>query len=383
MEKNLKRTFIHKYSLFVSSKYWLVFSLVMLLSFFALIAMMGLETKSMEYSDMIPDDLEVFQTMELISSGFGGTSSVIIALQIEPEYIEDEIVDIRDYRVIQQIDLLSEIMSGADNVLDVSSPASYLKTLNGGELPKTDYKIKKLISENPEIFESYISSDYSLAVINIRVSDSFDPNQMIDDFNMALLEIPNMRGLKITLTGDTIASAIVQEEITPDITKTSIVSFIGIILISFLLFRSIKFGLTPLGTILIGIVWTMGFVSVFGMSLSSMTSGAISMIMGIGIDFGIQISSRYKYEKKNSVSVENAMEKTLNATLIPIFITTLAAIIGFQAMSLGQLKILGELGTIMSYGVVMCSLAAITFVPSMIIIFEKHSLKNYIKSYFK
>jgi hypothetical protein len=345
--------------------------------------MMGLETKSMEYSDMIPDDLEVFQTMELISSGFGGTSSVIIALQIEPEYIEDEIVDIRDYRVIQQIDLLSEIMSGADNVLDVSSPASYLKTLNGGELPKTDYKIKKLISENPEIFESYISSDYSLAVINIRVSDSFDPNQMIDDFNMALLEIPNMRGLKITLTGDTIASAIVQEEITPDITKTSIVSFIGIILISFLLFRSIKFGLTPLGTILIGIVWTMGFVSVFGMSLSSMTSGAISMIMGIGIDFGIQISSRYKYEKKNSVSVENAMEKTLNATLIPIFITTLAAIIGFQAMSLGQLKILGELGTIMSYGVVMCSLAAITFVPSMIIIFEKHSLKNYIKSYFK
>jgi predicted RND superfamily exporter protein len=60
--------------------------------------------------------------------------------------------------------------------------------------------------------------------------------------------------------------------------------------------------------------------------------------------------------------------------------TTLAALIGFGAMSLGKLTFLADMGTMMGYGVVASMLAAITIVPALIVIFDKIDLKNMFKN---
>jgi predicted RND superfamily exporter protein len=59
--------------------------------------------------------------------------------------------------------------------------------------------------------------------------------------------------------------------------------------------------------------------------------------------------------------------------------TTLAALIGFNAMGMGELSFVGELGSIMSYGVTACFLVAITLIPSILVLFEKGmiSLRKY------
>ena len=75
------------------------------------------------------------------------------------------------------------------------------------------------------------------------------------------------------------------------------------------------------------------------------------------------------------------MAVTLNNVIVPMLTTTLAALIGFQAMSLGKLTFLGDMGTIMSYGVAASMVAAITIVPALIIIFDTVDLKKYIKLY--
>ena len=59
--------------------------------------------------------------------------------------------------------------------------------------------------------------------------------------------------------------------------------------------------------------------------------------------------------------------------------TTLAALIGFQAMSLGKLTFLGDMGTIMSYGVAASMVAAITIVPALIIIIDTMNINKYLK----
>ncbi|TAN39045.1 MAG: hypothetical protein EPN24_05590, partial [Candidatus Methanoperedens sp.] len=56
--------------------------------------------------------------------------------------------------------------------------------------------------------------------------------------------------------------------------------------------------------------------------------------------------------------------------------TTLAALIGFQAMSLGRLTFLADMGTMMSYGVAACMVAAITVVPAIILTVDTIDMKN-------
>jgi predicted RND superfamily exporter protein len=138
-------------------------------------------------------------------------------------------------------------------------------------------------------------------------------------------------------------------------------------------------------TIIFGTLWTMGYVGLIGMGLSSQTSGVTSMIMGIGIDFGIQLVTRYRLELANLSALKvqhphlghkDAMAVTLNNVIIPMLTTTLAALIGFQAMSLGRLTFLGDMGTMMSYGVAASMVAAITIVPAIILIIDTMNIKN-------
>ena len=65
------------------------------------------------------------------------------------------------------------------------------------------------------------------------------------------------------------------------------------------------------------------------------------------------------------------MVEPLSATFIPMSTTTLAALIGFRAMSLGKLTIMGDLGNVMSLGVLATMCTAITLVPALLIISEK------------
>jgi len=102
-----------------------------------------------------------------------------------------------------------------------------------------------------------------------------------------------------------------------------------------------------------------------------MTSGVISMTIGIGIDFGIQIVTRYLQERRGKKSPEESMKGTLEYAFLPMTTTTLSALIGFRAMSMGELTFLEELGNIMSYGITACFLVALTAVPSIIVLSER------------
>lgn len=179
--------------------------------------------------------------------------------------------------------------------------------------------------------------------------------------------MPKPPGVKASLGGSVLEGQVMKKTIEPDMAKTSLYSLIGILAIILLLFRSIKYGFTPLTTIVFGSIWTMGYVGLIGMGLTSQTSGVLSMIMGIGIDFGIQVVTRYRLELPGKLPAE-AMAVSLNNVIIPMSTTTLAALIGFQAMSMGKLTFLADMGTIMSYGVAASMLAAITVVPALIVI---------------
>ena len=88
------------------------------------------------------------------------------------------------------------------------------------------------------------------------------------------------------------------------------------------------------------------------------------------------ISSKGLYFIKGN----KAMNLTLNNTLPQMFVTTIAALIGFRAMALGQLTLLGDLSTMMSLGILFCFLAAVTIIPPILILNEKLTHKNKIIS---
>jgi predicted RND superfamily exporter protein len=64
------------------------------------------------------------------------------------------------------------------------------------------------------------------------------------------------------------------------------------------------------------------------------------------------------------------MKNTLKYTLYPMTITVIAALIGFRAMALGELKLMGDLGLTLSFGIVSAMLVAVSLVAALMVIFD-------------
>ncbi|MCX9086687.1 MAG: MMPL family transporter [Candidatus Methanoperedens sp.] len=381
---------LEKYSELITRHPFTVLVIMLLVTAYAIQMIGTIETKKSDMNSMLPKDVDSISTLKSIENEFGSTNFALFAVEIDPSNIgSDEVRDVRDHRVLPYLNQLTELAIHTDNVIEVTSAATVLKSINQGKLPQSEREVQELVGKNG-LLDNYISKDYTIALVRIQTTDDVDLKSLEIELDKIINELPQPPGVTTTLGGVAMESVVMEKNIGPDMAKTSLYSLIGILIIILVLFRSIKYGFTPISTIIFGTIWAMGYVGFIRMGMSSQTSGVLSMIMGIGIDFGIQVVTRYRFEMANipglkeshpniDLGPKDAMAVTLNNVTVPMLTTTLAALIGFEAMSLGKLTFLGDMGTIMSYGVAASMVAAITIVPAIIIILDTVDLKKHIK----
>jgi len=363
---------LHIYSHFVANHTLIMLAIVVVITIIMTIGSGMVGTKYMEERDIIPENLPVIQAYDLFANSFGSDTTLMIVIELDPEHIgSDEVRDVRDPRVIKYLNILTEAVETSKQVESAASAASLLKSFNNGVLPQSQREIIEL-STNP-LMDQYIGSKYEMTVLRMRLIDvenTDETTQIVNDVQDVIDQIEAPPGLSVNVGGELAVGPIVTDLVGPDIQRILSVSFALIIIISFLVFFSFRYGIPPLAVIFIGIVWATGYIGFLGIDLSAQTSGTISMIIGIGIDFGIQITNRFR-EEIAKLAPEAAMELTMNNVFVPMFTTTLAALIGFRAMSWGQLTFFGEFADIMTYGVTACFLVAITLVPVVLVQGEK------------
>lgn len=366
---------LEKYIRFLVKHPFIIIAIVLGIVILSLTFASSIEQKSMDNRDTLPDNVKTISAFETIENNFGGSESAMIAIELSPNVKDsNEPKDIRDPKVLQYVKILTKLSSRIDNVISVSSASQIFAQANEGLLPKSWNTIKSIYNSNPAL-KNYISSDFTLTIITLRLSDGYEEDELLGELNNLIEQTPKPKGLKASPAGSPIEGPILNQQIGGDQAKTSQLSLIAIVVILIIMLRSIKFAVAPLITIGVGVILAFGYIGLLGMDISPATSGVISMIMGIGIDFGIQVITRFRQELKDKPTIAEAMVLTFRQVFIPMATTTLAALIGFKAMTMGQLSFLGELGEIMSYGVIGCFVAAITILPAILVVFERSHRK--------
>ena len=354
-------------------------ALVVLAIFFIFTIFMGyqaslMETAGTSQKDWLPEDVEVVSTYELIADQFAGSfSSSTIAVQTEPRYAKsDEIRDVRDPEVLRYVDLLAERAKLVYGVVSAESAADVIKGVNGGRIPSSLRSVKSLLEHNEQaeqLIRHYISDDYSMTVVRLNLQEDVDAHEAVEELR-ELIKMDKPEGVSVDITGGPVIDVTTEELAEETMGMTSSISFALIIVILIIIFASLKHGLIPLLTIAFGLIWANGTLVLAGFNITPETSGVMAMIMGIGIDFGIQVTKRFRFELRTQKR-EDAMVDTLKNVFYPMTITTIAAVIGFKCLSLGKLPVMKDMGTMMATGVVFCAIAALTVVPAVLVLLER------------
>jgi hypothetical protein len=159
----------------------------------------------------------------------------------------------------------------------------------------------------------------------------------------------------------------------PTQVETSILALFLSGLVLVLIFRSFRYGLATLSVLVAGISVELGFLSLMNWTLDMMTVLIVSMIIGMGIDYGIHVTHRYLEEYgSGEVSVAEALNTTvtrMGRTLVASTVSTAGA---FLVIAFSKMQPIRRFGFITALSLTVSLLASLLVLPSIITLMERH-----------
>lgn len=133
---------------------------------------------------------------------------------------------------------------------------------------------------------------------------------------------------------------------------------LSIVVLVFFLFRHPVPSLMALLPVALGTLWTGAICELLGIKLNFMNVGILPMVVGIGVDNGIHLVSRYTDSRRPSAAV------VVRSTGGAILLTSLTTLGGFGLMAFSVNQGIASVGAISGIGIVACLLASLVVLPA-------------------
>ena len=125
---------------------------------------------------------------------------------------------------------------------------------------------------------------------------------------------------------------------------------VGIMVVILLLLFGVRWRLLPLFVILVGVTWAFGLAGYLGIPLSVVTIAGLPVMLGVGIDYAIQMHSRIEEEVVIDRAEHPIQEAAVN--LGPaLLVVTFDAIFAFLALRFAKVPMIRDFGLLLAVGI--------------------------------
>ena len=141
--------------------------------------------------------------------------------------------------------------------------------------------------------------------------------------------------------------------------------------------------LLSLGAILLSIGWMQGAGTILGPGYldiigapNQVSQIAPIILIGLGVDYAIHFTSRYREEIGSGNTVSGSATSTLKSVGIALTLATLATIVGFLTNIVSPLPELKDFGILVSAGIFFAFFLVMTFVPAIRTLLDRRAEKK-------
>lgn len=180
---------------------------------------------------------------------------------------------------------------------------------------------------------------------------------------------PTVGDVRIRLTGLPVMLNDERQTVSEDGIRSGVVSIVLILIIFAVGFGEISRPLFAILALSVGLGWTMGFTTIVIGHLNFITVSLVTMLMGLGIDFGIHLLFRYDEEMGNGLSPQHAVEATIVGTGVDTLVGAAATAAAFLALTQANFRGISEFGIIAAAGTMLCLFSTITVLPSLLALY--------------
>jgi predicted RND superfamily exporter protein len=202
---------------------------------------------------------------------------------------------------------------------------------------------------------AYLDKD----IINTTVRKDF----ILEDLTNMVTDFEEETGLNVHVSGMPYMRTMNSQNIIDEIGKFIFAALAVTSLIFFFFFRSIRATLISICVVIIGVMWSFGFLGLLQYEITVLTALIPPLIIVIGIPNCIFLINKYQQEVKKhgnqALSLQRVISKIGNATLM----TNVTTAAGFATFIVTDSKLLKEFGVVASINIIGIFILSLLIIP--------------------
>lgn len=318
--------------------------LISIAVFFAVMSLLVLpQTETdVNYFDLAPENIPELEKLIEYSENFGGANFNALMIETEPQGLTyPEVIDaiyememkirergIEIYSVIDEVKKVNEILKRNDIVESLS------------EFIGVDEVIFDRIAQ-----EGLVDEDFSKTIVLVYVPTGVSMERIEEIINTvntiaANTTIPH-NGHVSQLTGQNAINVAINKKLADEQIRSMIIAILLVLAALILIFSSSIYGFLTMIPVAFVLMWEPGFLVAFDIPLNVTTISIASIMIGIGIDYGVHITHRVREEIANGLPKTEATKVSIERTglsLVEAASTTIAGISSIFFVTIAALQ---------------------------------------------
>jgi hypothetical protein len=183
-------------------------------------------------------------------------------------------------------------------------------------------------------------------------------------------------GVTAAATGQPVINSVIEGFLFETLTRGFAVAFLAVFVFLVAVFRVADAGATlgavTLVPVTLSVAWILGTMALLEIPFNVLTVTITSLGIGLGVDYSIHVSARYRLELRERGTVGEALEATLTGTggaLLGSATTTVAA---FGSLGLALLPVLGQFGVITAVAIGYAFVASVVGLPALLVLWTRY-----------
>jgi hydrophobe/amphiphile efflux-3 (HAE3) family protein len=246
----------------------------------------------------------------------------------------------------------------------VAPDAARLATAGEHSLANPDFVEFLLFDERGEVRPSlrgaFPDARHALMVVRLLGNASIDDQSPAAARVAELASRQRFDGFTVTVTGSAALLAEINDRMRRDIATTGVLAA-GVMAVILLLVLRARWRLLSLAVMAVGITWAFAVIGYLGIPLTMVTISGLPILIGLGVDFAIQLHSRYEDEAVPRDG--DPLERTVRRLGPALGVAMVAAVVGFLALRLSSVPMIRDFGVLLAVGAAMAFLAVWTVTP--------------------
>ncbi len=263
---------------------------------------------------------------------------------------------------VERVDsvVTATVLEGGDGLLTVVTPLD--------ERPRED--AFDILATDPVLGGMMLSADHRTTAVRVRIDTALARVAALAPPIHAVVAaaeaVPRPDGVRLLPTGvPYVRVEVVELMASSQLTYLPLVAalFLGTLT---LMMRRLGPALAPLVTVLLADVWALGALVAGGVTFNVLSVLVPTLVVVIGVADGIHIVGRWREELGRGASRADAMAGTLQAMLLPCFLTTFTTAAGFVSLLVAETSVIRSFGLQAAVAMLVTFVAVMALLPTLL-----------------